>query len=91
LVDDWNGDEQLDILLAGNLFSSEIETPRNDASYGTLLTFNKKEKKMEVIANNESKIYTTGDTKKIKQIMINNKKCFIVGNNNERIQIFCSE
>ncbi len=34
---DFNRDGHLDLLIAGNLFSSEVETPRNDASYGSLL------------------------------------------------------
>jgi len=37
MVDDFDNDGYLDILLAGNLYSSEVETPRNDAGYGTLL------------------------------------------------------
>lgn len=37
LVDDFNGDGHLDALTAGNLFVSEVETPRNDAGLGCLL------------------------------------------------------
>lgn len=35
---DYNGDGHTDLILAGNLYGSEVETPRNDASYGLLVT-----------------------------------------------------
>ena len=36
-MDDFDNDSNLDILCAGNLYGAEVETPRNDASYGHLL------------------------------------------------------
>jgi hypothetical protein len=40
LVNDLNEDGFEDVVLAGNLFVSEIETPRNDAGYGLVLINN---------------------------------------------------
>ncbi len=37
LARDFDSDDQLDIIIAGNLYGSEVETPRNDASYGLFL------------------------------------------------------
>ena len=37
LVDDFNEDGNLDLVTIGNLFVSEIETPRNDAGNGLLM------------------------------------------------------
>jgi len=37
IVEDFDQDDTKDILLAGNLYTSEVETPRNDASIGLLL------------------------------------------------------
>jgi len=37
IVEDFNTDGHLDILLAGNLYHAEVETARNDAGYGLLL------------------------------------------------------
>ena len=34
LVQDFDNDGNLDVLIAGNLYNSEVETPRNDASHG---------------------------------------------------------
>ena len=40
LIHDLNNDGNLDILCAGNLYGSEVETPRNDASFGHVLLGN---------------------------------------------------
>ena len=37
LIEDIDKDGNLDILLAGNLYQSEVETPRNDASFGAVM------------------------------------------------------
>ncbi|MCK5699513.1 MAG: VCBS repeat-containing protein, partial [Cyclobacteriaceae bacterium] len=37
LIDDFNGDGNIDALLSGNLYQSEVETIRNDASFGVFL------------------------------------------------------
>ncbi|WP_273565373.1 hypothetical protein [Maribacter halichondriae] len=37
VVEDFNDDGNLDVVLAGNLYNAEVETPRNDASFGLYL------------------------------------------------------
>ena len=37
IAHDFDGDENLDLLISGNLYASEIETPRNDAGMGLYL------------------------------------------------------
>ena len=37
LVKDINQDEKYDIIIAGNLYNAEVETPRNDAGYSLVL------------------------------------------------------
>lgn len=36
-IEDFDRDGKMDMLLAGNLYSAEVETPRNDAGYGLFL------------------------------------------------------
>lgn len=40
LAMDFNNDNHLDLILGGNLYQSEVETPRNDASLGLILIGN---------------------------------------------------
>jgi hypothetical protein len=85
LVADYNKDGHLDALIAGNLYNSEVETPRNDASYGTFLqgdgngTF-------QPIPVTQSGFYTTGDVKDLQQITVGNTSYILSIKNNDFIQ-----
>lgn len=85
LVDDFDGDSNLDAIIAGNLHSSEVETPRNDASNGLFLkgngngTFN-------VIKGNKSGFHAPGDVKDLSRIKIQGNDYIIVAKNSEYLQ-----
>lgn len=64
LVQDVNGDGHLDVFAAGNLFASEVETPRNDAGVGVLLLGNGKGG-FEAVPAHESGIYLPQDIKQL--------------------------
>jgi hypothetical protein len=87
IVDDFNNDNNLDIALSGNMFGSEVETPRNDAGNGNLLlgdglgNFN-------TLSINESGFYTPRDVKSINKIFIDGVLHIAVVNNNDIIQFF---
>lgn len=88
VVDDFNNDGQTDALLAGNLFVSEVETPRADAGVGVCLLGDGKGsfQPMSVV---ESGFYAPGDVKDLKKIEIKNKgKAILVANNDAEIQAF---
>jgi len=86
LSDDFNNDGKQELLLAGNLFVSEVETPRNDASIGLLLS--QTENGFHPVSLNESGFMANKDVKNMQLITINGKKCVLVANNNDLMQIF---
>ncbi|WP_111708801.1 FG-GAP-like repeat-containing protein [Lutibacter citreus] len=70
-VFDYNGDEYPDILLAGNIYGSEVETPRGDASLGLVLT-GTGNKVFNVVTPSESNLFVKGDVRGLAPIKINN-------------------
>ena len=86
LVNDYDKDGFLDILLAGNLYESEVETPRNDAGYGLFLKGNGKGK-FKSIAASKSGLFIPGDVKAMGLIHKNDKSAFIIAaKNNDYLQ-----
>ena len=87
MISDFNKDGDLDILTVGNLFASEIETPRNDAGTGLLL-LGDGAGNFSVLTNKESGFFANRNAKKI--VMISNKKQkkILVANNNDNLQCF---
>lgn len=85
LVNDYDKDGKLDAIIAGNLHNSEVETPRNDASYGLFLKGNGNGtfKPTSVL---ESGFYAFGDVKEMSEITINNEQYIIIGKNNDAVQ-----
>jgi hypothetical protein len=87
LIEDYNRDGIKDMLIVGNLFNSEIETPRNDAGNGLLLigngdgTFYSK-------TRNETGFYAPSDAKKIISINLKDEQGILIGNNNDLLQYF---
>jgi len=71
-----------DILIGGNLFASEIETPRNDSSIGAYLKGDG-EGNFSVIASDISGLYLKGDVKDISTILIDDRKYIIASTNND--------
>lgn len=87
IVEDYNNDGKSDLLIAGNLFTSEVETPRNDASNGLMLIGNGDG---TFIANSRTKtgFFAPSDVKKLHRIKLKNEEGVIVGNNNDLMQYF---
>ena len=85
LIDDYDKDGNLDALIVGNLFMSEVETPRNDAGYGMFLKGDKKGD-FEAITSLKSGFYLPGDTKDMGVIKTKDASYIIAVKNNEDIQ-----
>ena len=86
VVDDYDNDSNLDVVVVGNLYSSEVETPRNDASNGLLLKGNGKGGFMASRAL-ESGLYAPGDVKDMAKITVNGKEHLLLSKNSDYLQL----
>lgn len=88
VVEDFNSDGIIDIIIAGNLYTSEIETTRNDASYGLLL-LGKKSGGFDTVDLHESGLNIKGDIKRLEKIKLaNNTTGILAAANNGRLMLF---
>ncbi len=85
ITDDFDKDGLTDLLVAGNDYSTEVETGRNDGGIGLFLK-NFGAGKFRGVTVTQSGFYAPGDVKCIKRIKINNKPCFIIGKNQGDLQ-----
>ncbi|MDY7397022.1 FG-GAP-like repeat-containing protein [Aureibaculum sp. 2210JD6-5] len=86
LIEDFDADGIKDLILVGNLYGSEIETPRNDASYGLYLK-GTKEGRFKVVPPNQSGLYIGGDVKAADVINLKSGKAILVVKNDDYIQV----
>ncbi len=86
LIDDFNKDTTKDVLLLGNLYGSEVETPRNDASYGVLLIGGNQDG-FQFLSNEKSNLWADGDIKDAAFINIGTSKAIILARNNDELSI----
>jgi len=86
-IADFNEDGHADILVIGNLFVSEIETPRNDAGTGLLLTGDGKGN-FTAQRGAEIGFYAAKDAKRMATLKVAGKNHVLVGNNNDVLQSF---
>ncbi|WP_298238587.1 FG-GAP-like repeat-containing protein [uncultured Algibacter sp.] len=86
LIDDYNKDGFLDAVIAGNLYSAEVETPRNDASIGLYLKGNGKGDFLPITAY-DSGLVIPGDVKDLAEISVKGKKYIVAVKNNDYLQL----
>ena len=90
LVKDFDGDNNLDIVLGGNMYHTEVETARYDAGTGVFLKGNGSGS-FEAFSVSNSGIYISKDVKDLDFISIKDKQAIIVANNSDRPQIIIQE
>jgi hypothetical protein len=71
LKKDIDKDGYMDIIVSGNMFNSEVETPRNDGSVGVFLKF-EPETGFQAIPTKESGLFLNGDIKDMEFINLKN-------------------
>lgn len=84
IVNDFDKDGNLDCIIAGNLYSSEVETPRNDAGIGLFLKGDGKGH-FEAVEARDSGLFLSGDVKDMVEINIGGNPYILVGKNNDYI------
>lgn len=87
LLDDWNADGHLDVLIAGNILNTEVETPSYDASKGLLLLGNSKGD-FKPLTHQKTGLNLDKNLKVMKQIRVGEQSTIIAGNNNDLIQLY---
>lgn len=85
MVADYDKDGKLDVLITGNMYNSEVETPRNDAGHGLFLKGNGKGK-FKSISAIKSGFFTPGDVKNMEKINVKGKTYLLVTKNNSFLQ-----
>lgn len=92
IVFDYNNDEYPDLLVAGNLFDTEVETPRSDAGIGLVLQ-NDGKKGFDAIPLNESGLLIDNEVKAMAEIKLGKtgKEGFVFAINNDKPKLFSLE
>jgi len=87
LINDYNRDTNPDILIAGNMYGTEVRTPRNDASIGLLLTGDGKGG-FQSVNYQVSGFFVPYDVKSLAEIRLNGSKAVLAGCNKDDLKIF---
>ena len=85
LKKDIDDDGFVDIIISGNMFNSEVETPRNDGSVGALLKF-EPNSGFKAIPARQSGLFLNGDIKDMEFISLKNNDYIISAKNNDLIE-----
>jgi len=87
LTEDFDEDGNLDIVLAGNMYETEVETPRNDASYGLFLRGDGMGN-FKSVSPSKSGLYIKGDVKKSSFIdLADGSRCILFAINGDKPKV----
>ncbi|MCL6267074.1 VCBS repeat-containing protein [Flagellimonas myxillae] len=81
---DQNGAK--DLIIAGNLFASEIETPRNDAGYGMVLQ-NSGDGHFKAINADKTGLFISQDVKNLNFMDISGEPHIMIGKNSDALEL----
>jgi len=84
---DINEDGHLDIIMAGNIFDSEAETPRSDSEFGTV-ALGDGQGNFRKLTFQESGLYIPYETQDIDQITIDGNKYLLFANNDAPLLVY---
>jgi enediyne biosynthesis protein E4 len=84
---DVNNDGFNDVILVGNIYNTEVETPRLDNTSGLVLLSNKIDN-YTVMDRVKSGLYLEGNVKAIEKVKFGKQYIYIVGKNNDNLSVF---
>jgi len=84
---DYNIDGYEDLVLVGNIYNTEVETPRLDNPFGLILISNTKDG-YDIVAPKDSCFYLNGNAKSVETIAMNGKTYIILAHNNSTTEVF---
>ncbi len=87
LAEDFNRDDNIDIVVVGNDYTVRPSMGRFDASYGWFLEGNEGPE-FKALMPVQSGLIVNGDARKIIPVTINGKQCLVAAVNNENLAIF---
>ncbi len=86
IINDFDEDGKKDLLLSGNLYASEVETPRNDALFSLFLKGNGKGEFLPLTPG-KSGLMVKGVTKAAHLVSIKGRKNVIFAKNNDAVEV----
>lgn len=87
LIEDMDQDGHLDLLFSGNLFSSEVETKRNDSSIGQLLKGDGNGN-FRFVPFSKSGFMASKDAKDMTIVNTPHDRLVLVANNDDKLEVF---
>ncbi len=84
---DYNKDGYEDLVLAGNIYDTEVETPRLDNPFALILQSNQKDGYTPILPK-DSGLYISGDVKSVASLQQGKESLLIFGENNRPVEIF---
>jgi len=87
VIDDFNGDTIPDILIAGNLFQSEVETTRNDAGFGLLMLGDGKSN-FKLVDRKKSGVFLPYDVKSLAVLESPKGRLVFAGCNDDEVKVY---
>lgn len=84
---DFNKDGFNDCILAGNIYETEVETPRLDATSGLILLSNGVDG-FNPISNIKSGLYPNGNVKSIEILTTSKREILVVGKNDDNVETY---
>lgn len=85
LKKDIDKDGYIDIVVSGNMYNSEVETPRNDGSVGVYLKYTPNIG-FEAVSTQKSGLFINGDVKDMEFISFNDNEYIISAKNDDFIE-----